>query len=54
MKISIKQLKEIAALSKKSISELRKMNPERCYYSNKLTKFQLIFQIVFNLDAPDL
>jgi hypothetical protein len=49
-----KHLKEIARLSKKSITELRKMNCEleRAYTGKELTKYQLIFQIVFLMDAP--
>jgi hypothetical protein len=54
MDIKIKHLKEIARLSKKSITELRKMNCEleRAYTGKELTKYQLIFQIVFLMDAP--
>jgi hypothetical protein len=50
--IRIKHLKEIAKLSKRSISELRKLNPERAYDGRELTKYQLIYQIVFLRDAP--
>lgn len=50
--ISINQMKEIVRLSKKSLSELRKLNPERAYNGKDLTKYQLIFQIVFKADAP--
>ncbi|MDD4970836.1 MAG: hypothetical protein PHT07_15520 [Paludibacter sp.] len=53
MIITIKNLKEIARLSKKSITELRKHNPERAYRGKELTKYQLIYQIVFLMDAPD-
>ena len=52
MDVKIKHLKEIAKLSKKSISELRKLNPERAYNGKELTKYQLIFQIVFLRDSP--
>jgi hypothetical protein len=54
MDIKIKHLKEIAKLSKKSKKELRKMNCslERAYTGKELTKYQLIFQIVFLMDAP--
>lgn len=52
MEIKIKHLKEIAKLSRKSKSQLRKLNPERAYNGKELTKYQLIFQIVFYMDAP--
>jgi hypothetical protein len=54
MEVKIKNLKEIARLSKKSVPELRKMNRalERAYAGKELTKYQLIFQIVFLMDAP--
>jgi hypothetical protein len=54
MDTKIRHLKEIAKLSKKSKSELRKMNCalERAYTGKELTKYQLIFQIVFLIDAP--
>ena len=54
MDIKIRDLKEIAKLSKKSKQELRKMNYalERAYTGKELTKYQLIFQIVFLMDAP--
>lgn len=52
MNISVKKIKEIAILSKKSISQLRKLNPERAYNGKDLTKYQLIYQIIFNMDAP--
>ena len=44
MNIQINHLKEIAKLSKKTKSELRKLNPERAYNGKDLTKYQLIFQ----------
>ena len=50
--IRIKHLKEIAKLSKLSLSKLRKLNPERAYAGRELTKYQLIYQIVFLRDAP--
>lgn len=53
MNISIKNLKQIVSLSKKSKGELRKLNPERAYNGKELTKYQLIFQIVFKCDAPN-
>ena len=54
MDIKIKHLREIARLSKKPISELRKINValERAYIGKELTKYQLIYQIVFHRDAP--
>lgn len=53
MKIEIEHIKEIEKLSKKSISELRKLNPERSYNGKELNRYQLIFQIVFLCDAPN-
>lgn len=52
--VSIRQVKKIADLSKKPIAELREMNRdlERAYTGKELTKYQLIFQIVFYRDAP--
>jgi len=52
MNVKIKHLKEVAKLSKKSKTELRKLNPERAYNGKELTKYELIFQIVFLMDAP--
>jgi hypothetical protein len=52
MNVKIKDLKQIVKLSKKTISELRKLNPERAYNGKELTKYQLIFQIVFLRDSP--
>ena len=52
MDIKIKHLKQVARLSKKDINTLRKLNPERAYNGVELTKYQLIFQIVFLRDAP--
>jgi len=53
-KIKIKDLKEIAKLSKKNIQELRKLNPHGAYTGKELTKYQLIYQIVFLMDAPSV
>lgn len=50
--ISIKKLKEVVALSRKSIKELRKLNPHWAYNGKDLTKYQLIFQIAFQRDSP--
>lgn len=52
MNVKIKDLKQIVKLSKKTISELRRLNPERAYNGKELTKYQLIFQIVFLRDSP--
>ena len=52
MKITLKNVQEIMALSKKSKSQLKKLNPHWAYKGNDLTKEQLIFQIVFLMDAP--
>ena len=54
MEINIRHLKKIAKLSKKSIKDLQKMNRalERTYTGKELTKYELIFQIVFRRDAP--
>ncbi len=50
---TIKDLKEIVKLSKKSKKELRNLNPDRAYCGGELTKYQLIYQIVFLRDAPN-
>jgi len=54
MEVKIKNLKEITRLSKKPISELRKINEslQRTYTGKELTKYELIYQIVFLADAP--
>ncbi len=52
MNVTIKNLKEIAKLSKKDRNQLRKLNPERAYNGRELTKYELIYQIVFLHDAP--
>lgn len=46
------QMKEIVRLSKKSIAELRKLNEYPAYNGKELTKYQLIYQIVFKSDCP--
>lgn len=51
--ITIEQIKEIVKLSKKTIPQLRKLNPERAYDRKDVTKYQLIYQIVFLMDAPE-
>jgi len=50
--ITITELKQIVKLSRKSIKELRKLNPERAYNGRDLTKYQLIYQIIFKADSP--
>ena len=52
--MKIKHIEEIIRLSKKSKRKLRKMNKnlERTYQGNHLTKNDLIYQIVFLMDAP--
>lgn len=52
MNVTIKHLKKIAKLSKKNRGQLRKLNPERAYNGRELTKYELIYQIVFLRDAP--
>lgn len=54
MEVRIKQIKEIAKLSKKPKKELRNINEaqDRLYNGKDLTKYQLIYQIVFLMDAP--
>ena len=53
--VSINDVKQISRLSKMSIQILRKKNAEldRAYTGKELTKFQLIYQIVFHRDAPN-
>ena len=51
--LGLYELEQIAKLSKLSINKLRKLNPERSYNGKELTKYQLIFQIVFLKDAPN-
>jgi hypothetical protein len=53
--IQIRDIKRIVELSGKSKKELREMNRklERAYTGEELTKYQLIFQIVFLADAPN-
>lgn len=46
------QMKQIVRLSKKSIAELRELNEYPAYNGKELTKYQLIFQIVFKSDCP--
>lgn len=53
MKITIENLKQISRLSKKTNRELRGLNPHGAYSGKELTKYQLIFQIVFLMDAPN-
>lgn len=53
MKVSISHIKQIVKLSRKPKKELKKMNPHWAYHGKYLTKYQLIFQIVFNMDSPN-
>lgn len=53
IKLGVTEVKRIAQLSKLPKHKLRKLNPERAYNGKELTKWQLIFQIVFQMDAPD-
>jgi len=50
--VSFKDLERIIELSKLRINKLRKLNPDRAYSGRELTKSQLIFQIIFKIDAP--
>lgn len=52
VELKARHLKAIVKLSKKTISQLRKLNPERAYHGRELTKYQLIYQIVFYRDSP--
>jgi hypothetical protein len=54
MNIKVRHIEEIARLDKKPITELQKMNRdmERTYAGDELTKYELIYQIVFQADAP--
>lgn len=49
----LKKIKEIIKLSKLPTNLLRHKNPERCYNGRDLTKEQLIYQIVYLMDAPE-
>ena len=50
---SINDIKEIISLGKKTKGKLRLLNDERAYNGRELTKYQLIYQIVFLKDAPN-
>lgn len=52
--IEISEVKEIMKLSKLSKKELIKLNntEERTYQGKELKRSELIFQIVFKMDAP--
>lgn len=52
--MSLKNVQEIIKLSKLSKKKLRKLNAnqDRLYTGTDLSKDQLIFQIVFFMDAP--
>ena len=51
--IELKDIEKILQLGKKSIKFLRSKNPERAYNGKELTKSQLIYQIIFLMDAPE-
>ena len=53
MEIIIKDIKEIRSLGNRTKKELRSLNPHGAYYSDDLTKNELIYQIVFLRDAPE-
>ena len=55
VKIKLRHIEKIIKYSKMSYSELIKINREDNYpaYSGRLTKLQLIYQLVFLMDAPD-
>lgn len=50
--VTIKNIKDIINLSKKTKSQLRKLNKYPAYNGSGLTKFHLIFQIIFKMDSP--
>jgi hypothetical protein len=50
--VKIEHIKEICKLNRKSIRELRKLNPHAAYNGKDLSKEELIYQIVFFRDAP--
>ncbi len=54
MIVRVSDLKQVVKLSKKSITELRRINRalERAYIGKELTKYELIYQIVFLCDSP--
>lgn len=51
--VKLKDIKRVVKLSKKSKKKLRKMNcaMERTYQGKELKKHELIFQIVYAMDA---
>jgi len=50
-----KHIKEIVALNRENINKLRKLNKELhwAYQGKELTRYQLIYQIVFLRDTPN-
>lgn len=56
MKVTLIEIAEIISFSRFSQSQLAKINArdERAYCGPELSRYQLIFQIVFKADAPDL
>jgi hypothetical protein len=55
MNVSINHIKMISKLSKLPKSKLIALNKkqERLYTGRELTKYQLIFQLTFLMDAPN-
>ncbi len=53
---NLQQIKKIVKLANLKIGELRKLNIEleRAYTGKELTKEQLIYQIVFLRDSPNV
>lgn len=48
--LSVEELKQVVKPSKKSIKELRVLNDYPNYAGKELTKYQLIFQIIYRRD----
>lgn len=51
-RVGIRTIQRIAALHTMDIDELRKLIPERAYDGDDLSKEQLIYQIINEMDAP--
>lgn len=47
-------IKRSVKLSKLSVPELRKLNEYPAYNGKELTKYQLIYQIIYNQDCPKI
>jgi hypothetical protein len=56
MNVKLQHLKEVIRLNDLTKHELRRINRtnDRAYTGKELTKLQLIYQIVFQADAPNL